>query len=84
MTWTFNNAIQVSDVTAANFFVMKSSDGTLVPGALSVDTAHKVVTFDPTSNLSAATAYIMVCTQGQRDVYGQTLSATSISNFTTA
>ncbi|MEN6349337.1 MAG: major tail protein [Syntrophomonas sp.] len=84
MTWTFNNAIQASDVTAGNFFVMDPDDGSLIAGALSIDTNHKVVTFNPTSNLSASTGYIMICTKGVRDIYGQTLSATSIGNFTTA
>jgi phi13 family phage major tail protein len=83
MVWTFNEAIDTSTVTAANFFLMKASDGSLVAGALTIDGTSKIVTLDPTSNLSAATAYIAVCTTNVTDVAGNHLAATSITNFQT-
>jgi len=84
ITWTFNNAIQASDLTDANFFIMKATDGTLVAGTLSIDATQKVVSFDPTANLSASTAYIMICSKNVHDVYGQSLADNSVGNFTTA
>lgn len=80
---TFDEAIQVSDITAANFVLMKA-DGTNVPGALTYDADHKVVTFNPTSNMAAATAHIFVVTTGVHDLAGNALAAPLIINFTTA
>jgi len=84
LTWTFANAIQATDVTAANFILLKADDGSLAAGVLSIDTEHKVVTFNPASNLAPGADYIMVCTQGVRDIYGQNLATASIGSFTTA
>jgi phi13 family phage major tail protein len=84
LTWTFANAIQATDVTAANFILLKADDGSLVAGVLSTDSEHKVVTFNPASNLAPGADYIMVCTQGVRDIYGQNLANASIGSFTTA
>lgn len=84
ITWTFNEAIATACAIASNFFVMKASDGSLVEGALTLDGTSKIVTFNPTSDLSAATAYIAVCTTNVTDVAGNHLAAQSITNFTTA
>ena len=84
LTWTFANAIQATDVTAANFILLKADDGSLVAGVLSTDSEHKVVTFNPASNLAPGADYIMVCTQGVRDICGQNLAVASIGSFTTA
>jgi phi13 family phage major tail protein len=84
LTWTFANAIQATDVTAANFILLKADDGSLVAGVLSIDSEHKVVTFNPASNLAPGADYIMVCTQGVRDICGQNLAVASIGGFTTA
>ena len=84
MIWTFNEAIDVARVTAANFFLMKASDGTLAPGALTIDGTSKIVTLDPTANLTAATPYIAICTTNVTDVAGNHIAGTSITNFTTA
>lgn len=84
LTWTFSNSIQVSDVTPANFLLLDASDGSEIAGVLSIDTAHKVVTFNPSENLTGSTAYLMVSTKGVRDIYGQSLAANSVGNFTTA
>lgn len=84
VTFTFNNAINVSQVTGEYFYLMKSSDGTLVSAALSIDSTHKVVTLDPASNLTAATAYIAIASSLVMDIYGQKISSNTVVNFTTA
>lgn len=84
MIWTFDEAIDISKVIAANFFILKSADGTLVDGTLSIDGTSKIVTLDPTINLTTATAYIAVCTTNVTDAAGNKLAAASITNFTTA
>lgn len=82
VVWTFNEAIRSEDVTARNFFVVKS-DGTAVAGALSVNADNTVVTFDPTSNLTAAAAYVAVCNY-VRDTAGNAIAAREVTNFTCA
>lgn len=82
--WTFNEAIQASCVTSANFFLMKGSDGTLVNGTLSLSGDQKTVTFTPTGALAATTAYIAVATTNVKDLAGNALAANSVTNFTTA
>ena len=83
MVWTFNEAIDATNVTTANFFLMKA-DGTLAPGALTIDGTSRIVTLDPTANLTAATAYIAICTTNVTDAAGNHLVATNVTNFTTA
>jgi hypothetical protein len=80
IVWTFNEAIQASDVTAANFFAIKA-DGTPVPGALTVDTDHKIVTLNPTDPLTAGADYISICTTGVHDLAGNALAANCVASF---
>ncbi|WP_171628984.1 Ig-like domain-containing protein [Paenibacillus plantarum] len=82
--WTFSKAIRPSVVNGSNFYVMKGSDGTLVPGTLSINGAKTVVTFDPTANLTATTDYVAVCSSNVKDLFGNALAANNITNFTTA
>ena len=84
MVWTFNEAIDPAKVTAANFFLVKATDGTIVAGALSIDATNKIVTLNPTSNMSASTAHIAIATTNVTDIAGNALAAASITNFTTA
>jgi len=84
VVWTFDKAIQSALVTAANFFLVKAADGTLIAGALSIGTNNTVVTLDPTLDLTALTPYIAVCTANVKDLSGNALATTSIVNFTTA
>jgi phi13 family phage major tail protein len=84
IVWTFSEAIQDSSLNDTNFFLMKASDGTLVPGALTINGAKTVVTLDPTANLTAATAYIAVATKNIKDLAGNPMATTSVTNFTTA
>lgn len=83
MVWTFNEAIQDSAVTDANFFLTKASDGTLVPGILTISGDKRTVTLDPTASLTATTAYIAVATRNIKDLAGNAMAANSITNFTT-
>lgn len=81
--WTFSEAIQASDITAANFFIMMA-DGTQVDGALSIDNTHTIVTFTPGANLAALTDYIAIATTNVKDLAGNPLAAPSVTNFQTA
>jgi hypothetical protein len=54
--WTFADAVNDADVTAANFKVTKKSDGSVVPGDVTMDTTKKIITFVPTS-ISAGITY---------------------------
>jgi len=84
VVWSFSEAIQSQLVTSANFFVMKASDGTLVPGALTISLDKETVTFNPTDNLTAATAYIAISTTNVKDLAGNALAVNSVTGFTTA
>lgn len=83
IVWTFNEAIQDASVNSSNFILMKASDGTTVAGTLSIDSTKKIVTLNPTVDLTAATAYIAVATN-VKDLAGNIMAAPSITNFTTA
>lgn len=80
-TLTFNNAL-VND--AVNMvFLSKTSDGTLIAMAANypqLDATKKIMTLDPASNLTAATAYKI--SYAVKDIYGQWLQG--IVDFTTA
>ncbi|HAE59763.1 MAG TPA: hypothetical protein DCG54_09745 [Anaerolineae bacterium] len=76
---TFNNRIRTGD----DGILVAKADGTaVVAGSYSWDTAGKVLTIDPTSNLSASTLYLIMLS-GVTDIYGQVL-ANTVSKFTTA
>ena len=84
VTFTYNNALKDGQLTSDYFYLVKAADGTKVGGALTIDAAKKVVTLNPTSNLTGATEYIAVASGLVKDIYGQTLAAgTTIVNFTT-
>lgn len=84
IVWTFNEPIQPSAVNPANFFLIKASDGSNVPGSLSINAGRTVVTLDPTSNMTAATAYIATATKNVKDINGNALANNEVTNFTTA
>lgn len=73
---TFNNEILSESI------VITDDGGNLVDGSKTWDAAGKVLTFNPTSNLTAATSYIVVVS-GVVDIYGQALEVT-VKNFLTA
>jgi hypothetical protein len=72
---TFNNKISRESI------IVTEDDGTLVGGTKTWDTAGKVLTFEPTENLSASTVYL-ITVGGVVDIYGQALNA-AVYNFMT-
>lgn len=84
VVWTFNKAILPSKVTSANFFLIKDSDNSMVANALSIDTANKVVTLNPSSPLSAGAVYRAIVTSNVCSLAGTAIAANSESNFTVA
>lgn len=73
---TFNNAILEESI------VVTTAAGVLVAGAKTWDTAHKILTFDPTTNMAAGTVHL-VALVGVVDIYNQVL-APAVTKFTTA
>ncbi|MDB5053149.1 MAG: phage major tail protein phi13 family [Bacilli bacterium] len=84
VTWTFNEAIQDSCVTGANFALIADVAGTTVSGALSLDATKRIVSFTPTGNLTAATVYRAIATVGVKDLAGNPLATNKVTKFTTA
>jgi phi13 family phage major tail protein len=84
VVWTFDKAINDSDVTLDNFYVMDSATGTEVAGTLTLDSTKKIVTFNPTADLSSAKCYIATVTKGVKATDGSALANKNIVNFTTA
>jgi len=72
---TFNNAI------AREAVVVTDELGGIVAGTKTWDAARKILTFNPTANLTASTVYIVAIT-GVVDIYNQTLAA-EVKNFET-
>jgi len=85
LTATYNNALKDNQLTSDYFYIVKASDGSKVAAAITIDTDKKVVTINPSSDLAAATDYMLVISGLVTDIYGQKLAAgTTLSNFTTA
>ena len=84
VAWTFSEAINVTGMTAGNFLLVKDTDGSNVAGTLSINAAKTVVTFTPTSNLSAATAYRAIATTDITDMAGNKMAVPSVTKFTCA
>ena len=73
---TFNNKIDREAVVVA------SAAGVIVAGTKTWDAAGKVLTFNPTADLTNSTTYV-VTVGGVVDIYNQSLTAV-VKNFTTA
>jgi hypothetical protein len=73
---TFNNKILKEAI------VVMTSAGAVVAGTKTLDATGKILTFNPTDNLAAATTFL-VAVSGVIDVYGQALPAV-VKNFATA
>lgn len=82
--WIFSEAISPDVVNAANFMVVKDSDGSVVAGTLSQSADKTTITFTPSANLSAATAYRIIATAGVRDLAGNYMAQAQVRKFTTA
>jgi phi13 family phage major tail protein len=81
--WIFNEAISPDCVNASNFIVIKDSDGSVVAGTLSQSADKTTITFTPSANLSATTAYRIIATTGVRDLAGNSLAQAQVRKFTT-
>jgi phi13 family phage major tail protein len=77
-TLTFNNAL----VTGTAGILLTENDGTIVTCTIAINTANKVVTITPGSNLTSAAKYL-ITVAGAKDIYGQTL-ANAVYDFTIA
>lgn len=75
IVFTFNNKI------AEEAIIVTTAAGVFVPGSKVWDGTGKILTFDPTVNMAAATTYL-VAIGGVADIYGQIL-APSVRKFTT-
>ena len=82
--WTFSEPILATTVIAGNFFVFADIAGTLVAGTLNQNVAGTVITFTPTVNLTALTAYRAVATADISDLSNNKLAATDVRKFTCA
>lgn len=76
---TFSNALRVG---AENAIMLTTAAGAPVAVARTIDAARKVVTLNPSSNMSSAVDHLVIV-PGVTDVFGQALVDTVI-NFTTA
>lgn len=76
-TLTFNNVIAEDAV-----LLIKASDNSIVPITKSYDATGKILTLTPSTNLTASGVYNIIIA-GVKDVFGQSLAASSIK-FTVA
>lgn len=75
LVFTFNNKIQREAI------IISTAAGVIVSGVKSWDGTGKILTFDPTVDLTGTTTYI-VAIGGVTDIYGQALADT-VQTFTT-
>jgi phi13 family phage major tail protein len=80
--WTFSEEIKQEDVHDGNFYLMDVS-GNEVMGVLSTNVGNMIVTLTPDASLSATTDYTAVASKNVRDLGGNNLASTEITNFTT-
>ncbi|MBP1950297.1 major tail protein [Virgibacillus litoralis] len=81
--WTFDEAIRSADVNDGNFYLMDSL-GTVVDGSLTQSTDETTVTFTPTTDLNSAMDYTAVASKNIRDLAGNNLANTEVTNFATS
>lgn len=73
---TFNNSIKEEGV------ILTTEDGVIVPASKTLDVTGKILTINPTVDMTAATLHLVIVS-GVIDIYSQTLAPT-IKKFTTA
>lgn len=81
VTWTFNEAIDPTTATTANFTL---AAGAAVSGTVTIDGTNKVVTFTPDAALTAATVYTATAKATVAAPQGHTLTTDHVTTFTTA
>lgn len=79
ITLTFNNALRSG---AENAIILTTAAGVPKACARTIDSARKVVTLNPSTDMAGATDYLVIVS-GVVDIYGQAL-ADAVVNFTTA
>jgi phi13 family phage major tail protein len=83
--WTFSEAVAPGCVTAANFFLIKDSDNSIVAcNAPTLSGDKLTVTLTPSGNLTALAVYFAVCTKNVTDLAGNALAANAARKFTCA
>ena len=81
---TFSEAIATESVVYGESIILQKADGTQVAGAGAWSVGNTVYTFNPTSNLSASSDYVVIATKAIKDLAGNKLAAVNVFNFTTA
>jgi hypothetical protein len=81
--WTFDEALDPNTVNTSNFMLFET-DGPAVAGVVTYNQSTFEVTFNPGSDLSAATAHDAIVSTGVKDVSGNALAAADSRQFTTA
>jgi hypothetical protein len=84
IVWTMSEELDSGSVNSDNVYLIKATDGTVVAGTVSYTATSKLITFNPTADLTAGTAYIAILTTSVRDLAYNQLAAASVINFTTA
>lgn len=81
--WTMSESMDAGSINSDTVYVLKATDGTVVAGAITYTELTKKITFNPTTDLTASTAYIAILTTNVRDLAYNQLAAASVINFTT-
>lgn len=82
LTAEFSEDIKQGDIDSNYFILIKASDGSIIAGDLSYIAGTKTATFNPTSDLEAATDYIWMISN-VKDLAGNKMDPVVV-NFTTA
>lgn len=84
---TFNEDMDAATIDITSFTLEKTaSPGVLITGVVTINSAHKIATLNPSSNLDASTQYTATVTTAATDNAGNALVAGTIVNpwsFTT-
>jgi len=71
--WTFSESILPSLVTNKNFYLVNTTDGTIVAATVAYNDTSKTVTLTPTAQLAATTKYIAIADSDVTDLTGNSL-----------
>jgi PKD repeat protein len=82
ITATFNESMNSSTLNTTTVLVENSTDSTVL-GIVTYDSATRIVTFDPVSNLNYNETYNVTITAGVQDIAGNNMSSDFTWNFTT-
>ena len=78
---TFSEPMDFATFNSGTFYVTGPASA-LVLGTLSINVTGTIVTFTPTSNLTAGTAYTATITTGVTDLLGNPLASNHVWSFT--